>query len=96
MIIFSCYAFFHRKIQLRPKNTLNPYTFIAAFYNTYILGDDIDILLEEGANVRLSNRILIKTFVSRTLFMGYKSSYSDPLILMIFNGESCVLYDLKS
>ena len=59
----------------------------------YTLGDVINIrstaydngiLLKEEANVRLPNHIDIKTFVSKTLFIGYKKILeSDLLLLMI-------------
>ena len=41
------------------------------------------ISLKEGANVRLLYHMVIKHFVSKTLFLGHKTSWSDPLHLMI-------------
>ena len=61
-------------------------------YTRYIFGDVIDIKstafdkrisLKEEVNVRPSNHTDIITSVSKTLFIGYKNSQSDPLLLMI-------------
>ena len=92
MIIFFVYRFLSQKIRIRHKNASNPCTFLAAFLQyKYNLGDVIDIKsttydngisLKEEANVSLSNHIDIKTFVYKTLFIGYKTYQGDPLLLM--------------
>ena len=92
-----CYAFFNRKIRLRPKNVMYLCTlFSGVLQYMYILCEGINIksnawnseILQRRMNVRLLNHTVINTFVSKTLSVEKKKFKSDPLLLRILEGSN--------